>query len=96
VGEVSPLNELYERFRDKGFEFFTVYVREPHPGENHHEHRSYEQKVQYACDWREQGGIKTTLVIDDLEGDVDQPRGHRACARKSGRVRSSLQRGAGA
>jgi peroxiredoxin len=44
VGEVSPLNRLYARFRDKGFELFTIYVREPHPGEHYHEHRSWEQR----------------------------------------------------
>jgi hypothetical protein len=70
VGEVSPLNELYQTYRDKGFEFFTVYVREPHPGEYYHEHRSYEEKLQYARDCREQDCLETTLLIDDLEGTV--------------------------
>jgi hypothetical protein len=70
VGEVSPINQLYERYRDKGFEFLTVYVREPHPGESYHEHRSWQQKVQYACDCRDADGIKTMLVIDDLEGSM--------------------------
>ena len=41
MGEVSPLNKLYADYRDKGFEFLTVYVREPHPGENYTEHHSY-------------------------------------------------------
>jgi hypothetical protein len=75
VGEVSPLNELYERYRAKGFEFLTVYVREPHPGENYHEHRSWEQKVRYACDCREQDGIRTMLVVDDLEGTMHRAYG---------------------
>ncbi len=70
MGEVSPLNELYRRFREQGFEFFTVYVREPHPGEHYHEHRSWEQKVQYARDCREQDGIESTLLVDDLQGTV--------------------------
>ena len=75
MGEVSPLNELYNRFSDKGFEFLTVYVREPHPGENYHEHRTWEEKVRYACDCREQDGIRTKLVIDDLEGTMHQAYG---------------------
>jgi hypothetical protein len=70
VGEVSPLNQLYERFRERGFEFYTVYVREPHPGEHYHEHRSWEQKVRYACECREQDGIQTRLLVDDLDGTV--------------------------
>jgi hypothetical protein len=70
VGEVSPLNEHYNRYGDKDFEFLTVYVREPHPGERYHEHGTWEQKVQYACECREQDGIRTRLVFDDLEGTM--------------------------
>jgi hypothetical protein len=70
VGEVSPLNRLYQSFRDKGFEFFTIYVREPHPGENYGPHTSWEQKLRYARDCREQDGIQTTLLVDNLEGSV--------------------------
>jgi len=70
VGEVSPLNELYARFRDRGFEFLTIYVREPHPGENYGPHRTWEQKLQYARDCREQDGIDNPMVVDDLEGTV--------------------------
>jgi hypothetical protein len=69
------MNQLYEQYRDKGFEFLTVYVREPHPGEYYHEHRSYEEKVKYACDCREQDGIRTKLVIDDLEGTMHRAYG---------------------
>jgi hypothetical protein len=66
---------MYERYREKGFEFLTVYVREPHPGENYAEHRTWEQKVQYACDCREQDGLRTKLVIDDLEGTMHRAYG---------------------
>ena len=75
MGEVSSLNQLYEQYRAKGFEFLTVYVREPHPGENYHEHHNYEEKVKYACECREQDGIKTMLVIDDLEGTMHRAYG---------------------
>ncbi len=70
MGEVSPLNQLYKRYRDKGFEFFTVYVREPHPGENYGLHRSWEQKLQYALDCRSQDGIENPLLVDDLQGTM--------------------------
>jgi len=75
VGEVSPLNDLYRRYRDQDFEFLTIYVREPHPGENYYEHRSLEQKVQYACDCREQDGIQNPLLVDDLQGTVHRTYG---------------------
>jgi hypothetical protein len=70
VGEVSPLNKLYDGYRNKGFEFFTVYVREPHPGENYGPHKDWEQKLQYARDCRKQDDIRTQLVVDDLDGTV--------------------------
>jgi hypothetical protein len=72
VGEVSPLNELYGRYGDKDFEFFTVYVREPHPGEHYTHHESWEQKLQYARHCRSQDAIRTRLLVDDLEGTVHQ------------------------
>lgn len=75
MGEVSPLNELYGRYRDLGFEFLTVYVREPHPGERYGPHRSFEQKMQYARDCCGQDGIITHVVVDDLEGTVHQAYG---------------------
>lgn len=75
MGEVSPLNELYRRYRDKGFEFLTVYVREPHPGEHYPHHTSWEQKLRYARQCREEDGIETTLLVDDLEGTVHRAYG---------------------
>jgi hypothetical protein len=70
VGEVSPLNELYQRYREQGFEFFTIYVREPHPGEHYGPHRTWEQKLKFARDCRGQDGIQTPVLVDDLEGTV--------------------------
>jgi hypothetical protein len=58
-----------------GFEFFTVYVREPHPGENYTEHRSWEQKLKYARECREQDGIETMMIVDDLEGTMHRAYG---------------------
>ncbi len=68
MGEVSPLNELYSRYKDQGFEFFTIYVREPHPGEHYGPHRTWEQKLKFARDCRGQDGVRTPMLVDDLEG----------------------------
>jgi len=70
VGEVSPLNELYHRYRDQGFEFFTIYVREPHPGEYYGSHRTWAQKLKFARDCRDQDRIQNPLLVDDLQGTV--------------------------
>jgi hypothetical protein len=52
-----------------------VYVREPHPGENYTEHRSWEQKLQYARECREQDGIETKMLIDGIDGAMHQAYG---------------------
>ena len=70
MGEVSPLNELYRNYRDLGFEFFTIYVREPHPGEHYSVHQTWEQKLKYAQDCRNQDGLQTRVLIDALDGTV--------------------------
>lgn len=75
MGEVSPLNELYAQYLDRGFAFFTIYVREPHPGENYPHHTSWEQKLQYACECRTQDQIATPVLVDDLEGTVHRAYG---------------------
>ncbi len=75
MGEVSPLNEMYARFRDKGFEFLTIYVREPHPGEHYHEHHSWDEKLEYARDCRSQDSIENPMLVDDLSGTVHRAYG---------------------
>lgn len=70
MGEVSPLNRLYSRYRDRGFEFLTIYVREPHPGEGYTHHTTWEQKLRYARECRAQDGISNPMLVDDLEGTV--------------------------
>ena len=70
MGEVSPLNELYRNYRDSGFEFLTIYVREPHPGEHYGAHQTWEQKLKYAQECRNQDEIQTRVLVDDLDGTV--------------------------
>ena len=50
-------------------------MREPHPGENFTEHRSWDQKLQYAKACREQDGIETRLLVDGLDGAIHQAYG---------------------
>lgn len=70
MGEVSPLNELCLRYRNQAVEFFTIYVREPHPGEHYGPHKDFEQKLKAARDCRELDGIQTPILVDDLDGTV--------------------------
>jgi Iodothyronine deiodinase len=75
VGEVPPLTKLYERYRSRGFEFFIVYVREAHPGENFPHHVSFEQKIAQARKLQELERVKIPILLDDLEGTVHRAYG---------------------
>lgn len=64
------MNELYRGYREEGFEFLTIYVREPHPGERYGPHKSFEQKLAFARDCREQDGVQNPMLVDELDGTV--------------------------
>lgn len=75
MGEVPPLTALHEKYRSKGFEFFIVYVREAHPGENFPYHLSLEQKLTHARKLRELEKIKLPILVDDLQGTAHKAYG---------------------
>jgi hypothetical protein len=75
VGEVPPLTELYGRYQSKGFEFFIVYVREAHPGENFPHHTSLEQKFAHARKLREFEKVRIPVLVVDLHGSVHRAYG---------------------
>ena len=75
MGEVPPLTQLYEKYRDKAFEFFIVYVREAHPGENFPHHASMEQKILHANKLPELENVRIPILVDDLEGTTHKAYG---------------------
>jgi hypothetical protein len=75
VGEVPPLTELYHKYRSKGFEFFIVYVREAHPGENFPHHTSFEQKLAQARKLRELENFILPILVDDIGGSTHKAYG---------------------
>lgn len=71
MGEVPPLTELFQRYRDRGFQFFIVYTREAHPGENFPHHERFEQKLAQARTLRELDGINDVpILVDEFSGTV--------------------------
>lgn len=69
MGEVSPLTQLYQRYRDRDFQIFVVYTREAHPGENYPHHDSYEQKLAHARKLRELDKVdEIPILVDDIGG----------------------------
>lgn len=75
MGEVPPLTALYEKYRSKRFEFFIVYVREAHPGENFPHHTSFEQKLAHARKLSDLEKIRLPILVDDLQGTTHKAYG---------------------
>jgi hypothetical protein len=75
VGEVPPLTELYQEYRSKGFEFFIIYVREAHPGENFPHHVSFDQKLTHGRKLRELEKVTLPILVDDMEGSTHKAYG---------------------
>jgi len=75
VGEVPPLTKLYERYQRRGFEFFIVYVREAHPGENFPHHVSFGQKIAQARKLQELERVRIPILLDDLKGTAHRAYG---------------------
>lgn len=75
MGEVPPLTKLCENYQPKGFEFFIIYVREAHPGENLPHHVSFEQKLAHARKLRELERVEIPILVDDLAGTAHKAYG---------------------
>ncbi|MFQ6011517.1 MAG: peroxiredoxin family protein [Nitrososphaerales archaeon] len=71
----NSINELYSRYKDKGFEFFLVYVREAHPGEKVSHHKSYDQKVEHATRFKNEEGLQVPIIVDSLDGSIHKKYG---------------------
>jgi alkyl hydroperoxide reductase subunit AhpC len=71
----AALESLYERYRDKGFEFFIVYVREAHPGSRLTHHDSIQQKKDHAEILRTDESLEIPIIVDDLAGTIHRSYG---------------------
>jgi hypothetical protein len=59
---------MAKKFVDKGIGFVFVYTREAHPGENFPAHRSLEQKLSHAREFKKTFKIERPVIVDDLTG----------------------------
>ena len=75
MAEVPPLEKLWRQYRDRGFEFFIIYVREAHPGENIPHHTSFQQKLSHASRCRDEENISLPILVDDLNGQIHREYG---------------------
>ena len=66
---------LREKYRDRDVVFFVVYSKEPHAGETRHfrkyeQHKTYGHKKRYAQELVAEFGMRTPVLIDELDESV--------------------------
>lgn len=73
-GSMPALKRVFEEFRDD-VHWFTLYVREQHPGEKLPAHTSYEQKVDHAQFLQRAENVPWPILVDALDGSIHQAYG---------------------
>jgi glutathione peroxidase-family protein len=64
------IRSLYSRYKKKGFEFFLIYTKEPHPGENIPQPTTIEERVKNAEQLRRDERVNFPILIDTLDNTV--------------------------
>jgi hypothetical protein len=70
---MEPLVRAYEGKAD----FYVLYTREAHPGENYPAHESFSDKMNDARDLKRFEPVERTILVDDLEGTMHTDYGAR-------------------
>jgi alkyl hydroperoxide reductase subunit AhpC len=73
--KLPEMNKVWRDFKDLGIDFYLVYVRESHPGENYPHHSSFEQKLQHARDLKRLEKPEFPMLVDNLDGHVHRSYG---------------------
>ena len=71
------MNKIHEDFKDKGVEVYTVYTREPHPGQkmlnldfsDRTQTKTYQERVDYAKILIDDHDMKIPILIDEFTKD---------------------------
>jgi len=62
------MDDLADRYADRGVTSVFVYTREAHPAENYRHHTSMDVKRSNAIAFREFANVRRPILLDDLEG----------------------------
>ncbi len=62
------MDDLSDRYADRGVTSVFVYTREAHPAENYREHTSMDVKRSHARALRDQFNLRRRILLDDLVG----------------------------
>lgn len=66
---------MAKEYAGHGIASVFFYTREAHPGEHYPAHRSLEQKLAHARDFRDRFGISRPILVDDLIGTTHRAYG---------------------
>ena len=64
------MDDLADRFADRGVTSVFIYTREAHPGEHFRHHTSMDDKRANAQAFREHCSVRRPILLDDLDGTV--------------------------
>ncbi len=62
------MDDLADRFADRGVTSAFIYTREAHPGENYRHHTSLDDKRANAKAFRQHSSVRRRILLDDLAG----------------------------
>jgi alkyl hydroperoxide reductase subunit AhpC len=74
----TSIEKLHNEYKNRGFQFFLLYVREAHPGELIGAHSSFEEKKMRAKELRDTEQMSVPILVDELDGPVHRAYGSRA------------------
>lgn len=74
VGNVPTMNGVADKYREE-VDFYVLYTREAHPGQNYPAHQSLEAKLQCAADLVQAEGVVRTILVDGVGGETHQAYG---------------------
>ncbi len=76
ASSISRLNDLYEDYEDNdNVQFLFVYIREAHPGEKLPSHKSMQDKVRAAREFKDAEDVEMTILIDEVTGNIHRKYG---------------------
>lgn len=69
------MDDLADRYADRGVTSVFLYTREAHPGENYRHHTSMDVKRANAAAFREHSSVRRPILLDDLDGTAHRAYG---------------------
>ncbi len=71
---ISPMEQLASKYQGRA-DFYVLYTREAHPGQNYPAHQSLTDKIGFARDLKRIEGIERTMLVDDVAGTMHRAYG---------------------